>query len=147
MAKGLKPPTKPAQGVMATSPATMPEQTPSVVGWPSFSHSTKVHTNPPAAAATKVFRKATAAMPSADSAEPALKPNQPKNRMPVPSIVIVRLCGGIGVDGHPWRLPSSRITASAAAPAFMWTTAPPAKSRAPRSASQPPAKTQWAMGL
>ena len=47
----------------------------------------------PAAAATKVFMKAAAAMPSAASAEPALKPNHPKNRMPVPSMVIVRLCG------------------------------------------------------
>ena len=43
------------------------------------------------------------------AAEPALKPNQPNHRMPVPSSVNGRLCGGIGVvrvalaladDGH-----------------------------------------------
>ncbi len=118
-----------------------------MVGCPSLSHSTASQAIMAAAAATKVFRKAAAAMPSAASAEPALNPNHPNQRMPVPSMVIVRLCGGIGVSGHPLRLPSSRTSAKAAAPAFMWTTAPPAKSSAPRSASQPPAKTQWATGL
>src|SRR4051794_3621889 len=40
----------------------------------------------------------------------------------------------------------SSTSASAAAPALMWTTAPPAKSSAPMSASTPPANTQWATG-
>ncbi len=44
------------------------------------------------------------------------------------------------------RLPTTSTTARAAAPAFTCTTAPPAKSSAPRWASQPPANTQWAMG-
>jgi hypothetical protein len=40
------------------------------------------------------------------------------------------------------------MKASAATPALMWTTVPPAKSRAPRSKSQPVGlKTQWATGL
>ena len=42
---------------------------------------------------------ATAATPLAASAEPPLKPAQPNHRMPVPIIVIGRLCGGIGVCG------------------------------------------------
>ncbi len=41
-------------------------------------------------------------------------------------------------SGQPLRWPSRSTRARAAAPAFMWTTAPPAKSRAPMSASQPP---------
>ncbi len=40
-----------------------------------------------------------AAMPSAARAEPALNPAQPNHRMPVPSTVSGRLCGGIGVSG------------------------------------------------
>ena len=51
----------------------------------------------PAAAATNVFRNACAATPFAASAEPALNPNQPNHRMPVPSSVSGSECGGIGV--------------------------------------------------
>ena len=52
-----------------------------------------------AEAARNVFMMAEAAMPSAASAEPALKPAQPNHRMPVPIIVSGRLWGGIGVLG------------------------------------------------
>ena len=52
-----------------------------------------------AAAATKVLMSAWAASPLAPSAEPALKPNQPNHRMPVPMSVQGRLCGGIGASG------------------------------------------------
>ena len=38
------------------------------------------------------------------------------------------------------------VRASAAMPALMWTTVPPAKSRAPSCASQPSAHTQWQTG-
>ena len=51
-----------------------------------------------AEAARNVFMIAWAATPLAASAEPALKPTQPNHRMPVPSIVSGRLCGGIGVS-------------------------------------------------
>ena len=85
-------------------------------------------------------------MPSAASAEPALNPAQPNHRMPVPIIVSGRLCGGIGRSGYPRRTPRMITIASAAAPALMCTTAPPAKSSAPMSASQPPANTMWAIG-
>ena len=59
---------------------------------------------------------------------PELKPNQPKNKMPVPSNTNGRLCGGNGDFGHPARLPSTSEMASAAAPALTWITVPPAVS-------------------
>ena len=52
-----------------------------------------------AEAARLVLTSAWAAWPLAAPAEPALKPNQPNHRMPVPIRVIGRLCGGIGVSG------------------------------------------------
>jgi hypothetical protein len=48
------------------------------------------------------------------------------------------LCGGIAVVGKPFRLPSTIAATSAAMPALMWTTVPPAKSRIPQSHSRPP---------
>ena len=141
------PPTNPAHGVMATRPATAPEAAPSVVAWPSLTRSTISQPSMAADAARKVFMIAWAATPSAASAEPALNPAHPNHRMPVPSTVIGRLCGVMGVSGQPLRRPSSSTSARAAAPAFMCTTAPPAKSSAPLSASQPPANTMWASGL
>ncbi|CAM5380808.1 hypothetical protein SFUMM280S_05556 [Streptomyces fumanus] len=58
-----------------------------------------------------------------------------------------RLCGRIGSFLKPIRLPMTRITPSAAAPALMCTAVPPAKSITPSSKAQPPAPhTQWATG-
>ena len=56
---------------------------------------------------------ATAATPLAASAEPALNPAQPNHRMPVPIIVIGRLCGGIGVLGIALALPDAAARAPA----------------------------------
>ena len=84
---GDMPPTKPAHGVIATSPATAPEQAPRVVAWPALIFSTTSQPSMPAAAARWVLTSACAAMPLAASADPALKPNQPNHRMPVPSTV------------------------------------------------------------
>jgi hypothetical protein len=81
-------------GVMATRPATMPDAAPRLVGCPSRSHSTTIHASPAAAAARNVFMNACTAWPLAASAEPALKPNQPNHRMPVPIITSGMLCGG-----------------------------------------------------
>ena len=89
-------PTKPAHGVIATSPATAPDAAPSVVGWPLRSRSTISHASIAAAAATNVLMNAWAARPFAPSAEPALKPNHPNHRIPVPSMVSGSECGGIG---------------------------------------------------
>ncbi len=86
--------TNPAPGVMHTSPATRPDATPSIVALPCSLSSMSAHTTAPAAAATCVLTNAYVAVPSAFSAEPALNPNHPNHRMPAPSTVIVRLCGG-----------------------------------------------------
>src|SRR4051794_34601786 len=143
---GAIPPTNPAQGVIATSPATAPDAAPSVVALVSFTYSTRSQPSIAADAARKVFISAAAATPLAASAEPALNPAHPNHRMPVPIIVMGKLCGGIAWSGYPLRFPRTSTSASAAAPALMCTTAPPAKSSAPISASQPPANTQCATG-
>jgi hypothetical protein len=49
---------------------------------------------PAAAAARKVFMNAWTAWPLAASAEPALKPNQPNHKMPVPSMTSGMEWGG-----------------------------------------------------
>ena len=62
---------------------------------------------PPAAAAdiaaqavaTQVLTIASAALPDASSADPALKPNQPNHSNEAPIIVKERLCGAI--DSRP----------------------------------------------
>ena len=101
----------------------------------------------PAAAARCVLTSAWAATPLAARDEPALKPIQPNHKMPVPSMVSGRLCGGIGSEPCPLRLPITSTTASAATPALMWIAAPPAKSSAPVSKIHPfGLKTQRATG-
>ena len=89
-------PTKPAAGVMATSPATAPDAAPSTVGLPRAIHSVNIQPSAAAAAPVLVARKALAARPLAASALPALKPNQPNQSRAAPMTVIGRLCGCIG---------------------------------------------------
>src|SRR5215472_14476732 len=83
-------------GVIATSPATAPEAIPRVVGLPSRNRSTS--SQPPAAAAVAIWvlMNARAAVPSAASSEPALKPNHPNHSSPAPSSTTGRLCGRTG---------------------------------------------------
>src|SRR6201999_240945 len=133
-------------GVIATRPAAAPEAIPRGVGFPTRSRSTS--SQPPAAAAVAiwVFMNARAAVPSAASSEPALKPNQPNHSRPAPSSTSGRLCGRIGSLPQPRRLPSTIASARPADPALTWTTVPPAKSSMPRLLSQPPPHTQWATG-
>ena len=95
------PPTNPAHGVMATSPATAPDAAPSVVACPPRSRSNSSQLSMAAAAAMWVLMSACAAMPLAASADPALKPNQPNQRMPVPSRVSGSECGGDRVFRPP----------------------------------------------
>ena len=79
-----------------------------------------------------VVANAIAAWPDAASADPALNPNQPNHSMPVP-----RITNGMfaGVCASPFlcalRRPSTIAPASAAKPADMCTTVPPAKSSTP----------------
>ena len=87
------------------------------------------------------------ALPSAASALPPLKPNQPTQSMPAPVTVMVMLCGISRPPGKPWRGPMTIAATTAATPAVMCTTVPPAKSSSPISNSQPPsAQTQWVIG-
>src|SRR6266511_2242301 len=64
---------KPQHGVIATRPATAPEDAPTMVGLPSRIHSTMIQPSSAAAVATCVLTKATAVMPSAVISEPAAK--------------------------------------------------------------------------
>ncbi len=138
--------TKPAAGVIETRPATAPVAAPSRVGLPPVAHSVNIQVRAAAAAAVLVVTNATAAKPSAASALPALKPNQPTHRMPAPVTAMGRLWGSMAVLGKPCLGPISMAATRAAMPELMCTTVPPAKSSAPIAPSHPPPHTQWATG-
>ncbi len=138
--------TKPAPGVIATRPATAPVATPSIVGLPPWRHSTIIQETAAAEAAVFVVTKALAAAPSAAKALPALNPNQPTHRRAAPVTVNGKLCGGICSLGQPRRRPSSKAHTRADTPELIWTTVPPAKSKAPIAPIQPPPQTQCASG-
>ena len=85
-----------------------------------------------AADAVLVVAKARTAVSFAASAEPALNPNHPNQSMPVPSRTYGMLAGSCAsLAMWLWRRPSTSAPASAARPADMWTTVPPAKSSTP----------------
>src|SRR5688572_15533470 len=88
--------TKPAAGVMQTSPATAPEQAPRMLGLPRAIHSAPDQASTPPAAARCVATNAPTAIGPALTALPALNPNQPTHSRAAPMVVYVRLCGGIG---------------------------------------------------
>src|SRR6185369_244588 len=97
--------TKPQAGVITTSPATAPEQNPRTLGLPRDIHSAIGQTKEATAVASVVVVKALAAIPSAATALPALKPYQPTQSMPVPTMQRTMLCGGIGSLPKPMRGP------------------------------------------
>src|SRR5665213_61030 len=86
--------TNPAAGVIATSPATAPEMAPRALGFPLLFHSTRVHPAAAVAAAKCVATKALEARLPAESALPALKPNQPTQSRHAPIKLKTTLCGG-----------------------------------------------------
>src|SRR5881397_1171061 len=120
--------TKPHAGVITTRPATAPEQKPSTLGLPRKIHSARGQTNEATAVARVVVVNALAATTSDATALPALKPYQPTQSIPVPTMQSTMLCGGIGSLPKPTRLPRIRHRTSADQPEDMWTTVPPAKS-------------------
>src|SRR5207247_6856459 len=138
--------TKPAAGVIPTSPTTTPVAAPTAVILPVRARSQQAQVTSAVAAAVLVFANARAATPFAARAEPALKPNQPNHSSPAPSSTSGRLWGRIGSLPQPRRLPRTIASARPAEPALTWTTVPPAKSSIPRLLSQPPPHTQWATG-
>ena len=79
-------------------------------------------------AASVVVMKAWAPTPSAARAEPALKPYQPTQSMPVPTAQSTMLCGVMAFLPKPMRGPRMMQSRSADQPEVMWTTVPPAKS-------------------
>src|SRR5262245_39873420 len=105
--------TKPQAGVMTTRPATAPEQKPRTLGLPLNDASAIAQTKEPVAVASVVVMNALAAMPSAATALPALKPYHPTQSIPVPIMQSTRLCGGMGSLPKPDRLPRMRHRMSA----------------------------------
>jgi hypothetical protein len=77
--------------VIATRPATAPEAMPSTLALPRAAHSIAIQVKAALAAAQWVFANARPARPSADSAEPALNPNQPTHNSAAPVMVNARL--------------------------------------------------------
>src|SRR5271165_6483674 len=87
--------TKPDAGVIATRPATAPEIAPSTLGLPLTAHSTNVQVSAAAAVAICVTAIAMPARPPADTAEPALNPNQPTHSSEAPITASDRSYGDI----------------------------------------------------
>src|SRR5215472_7342249 len=117
-------PTKPEAGVIATRPATAPEQMPTTVGLPLSPHSTSIQVKAATAVAIWVTSIAMPACIPAVTAEPALKPNQPTHNNDAPMKVSTMLWAG-----PVWlRRPSMMAHINPATPALICTTVPPAKS-------------------
>src|SRR5579885_2620954 len=144
--------TKPAAGVMATSPATAPEMPPRALGLPLRIHSAAIQPRAAAAAPKWVLTKALVARVPELRALPALNPNQPTHSRQAPIKLRTTECGGVASRGYPRRLPRYSAHTRADTPEVTWTTVPPAKSRVgnlpPREAlSRPPLpQTMCAMG-
>ena len=77
-------PTYPDAGVMATRPATAPDAIPRTLGLPLAAHSVNIQPSAAAAVAIWVASIAMPARPSAATADPALKPNQPTHSSEAP---------------------------------------------------------------
>ncbi len=146
--------TKPVAGVITTRPATAPEQKPSTEACFLKMNSRAPQTKEPTAVASVVVMNALAAIVSAATADPALKPYQPTQSMPVPTIQSTMEWGAKDSLPKPRRLPRIRQSTRADQPEDMWTTVPPAKSIARILASpfQTPfmkpstPQTMWARG-
>src|SRR5687768_12578161 len=138
--------TKPAAGVITTRPTTIAVAAPTAVARLVRSASSAIQTHSAAIGASIVVANACPAPALADSALPALKPNQPKYSSAAPSSANGTLCGSIACRPKSFRFPTTIAATSAATPALMCTTVPPAKSSTPSLESQPPPQTQCAIG-
>src|ERR1700756_929809 len=85
--------TYPDAGVMAARPATAPAAMPTPDGFFFRHHSKPIQASIAVDAPSCVFTSAYAATPPAELALPALKPNQPNQRMPAPRSTSGTLCG------------------------------------------------------
>jgi len=125
----------PAAGVIVASPATAPVRRPRNLGLRVVIQSIASHAMPAKLAARSVFTNATAVTLSTRNSLPALKPYHPNQSSPVP-----RATRGIecGPRSTILRRPTYSTDASAAMPAMLCTTMPPAKSSTPQCAMMPP---------
>lgn len=80
----VRDPTNPEPGVIATKPATAPEQKPTADHFLSSLQSHSIHVSPPTLAARFVTMHAWTARRFAPSADPPLNPNHPNHRKIVP---------------------------------------------------------------
>ena len=128
---------KPAAGVTATRPTTAPTQAPMALGLRPRSQSNAIHPSIAAAEAVFVVAKASVAVASAaerrarveaEPAEPQHAGAEQHERQ------VGWRCGSL--SGWPRRRPSTIAPASAAKPADMCTTVPPAKSSTPQLAQE-----------
>src|SRR3569833_770870 len=117
--------TNPDAGVMVARPATMPEATPSTLGFPLNSHSIPAQPSAAAAAEKCVAANALVASDPAFTALPAFNLNHPTHSRPVPIRLSTTLCGSIGSRGNPTRLPSINAHTSAEVPELPCTAVPP----------------------
>jgi len=129
--------------VIVARPATAPVRRPRNFGRPVRCQSIASQTIAANDAATSVLRNATAVVESTRNSLPALKPYQPNHSRPVPRATSGMLCAP---PSSPRRRPTYSTDARAATPAIAWTTIPPAKSRTPRSARNPPPQIMWTNG-
>src|SRR5256712_13239251 len=111
--------TYPHAGVMTTRPPTAPEQNPSTLGLPRSAYSSIAHVNDATAVARVVTINAFAAIPSGASALPALKPYQPTQSNPVPTMQSTMLCGAMISFLNPSLCPSRMQSTSADQPDVM----------------------------
>ena len=111
--------TKPAAGVIATSPATAPVAAPNNVAFLNTIVSNKIQVNVATEAAIVVLKNATPAIAFAPNAEPALNPYQPNHNIPAPTAVNTTLIGFIAIFGYPARLPSNTANTRPAKPPFI----------------------------
>ena len=119
-----EPLTKPAQGVMATSPTIIPLTDPRNVGFlagpRNMSQTTQV--SRATAVARLVLITAVAASALEKYGSPPLKPFQPSHRMPAPIATMVRLCGTNLARSRASRGPITHAATKPLVPAARWMT-------------------------
>src|ERR1700759_5692309 len=125
--------TKPAAGVMATSPVIMPLIPPRKVGlrWRLAKMSKITQVSSATAVARLVLITASDALAPEKYGSPPLKPFQPSHKMPAPTAAIGRLLGTARSRSRPSRGPITAAATNPLVPAAKWITYPPEKSSAP----------------
>ena len=109
-------PTKPDAGVIATNPATAPDEAPTRFGFSPNILAIVIHVTIDAEAAIFVTTNAFTASVLTANALPALNPNQPNHNIPAPNSTKGVLCGLISSFPNPSRGPKIIAVAKAATP-------------------------------